>query len=118
MRASIVAEMIAVIGIVMLGALLYVTLKGQNRNTALVALGLYLVTAAIIAVSRIAAFALLRTSQESVIAGHPVYLQTLAACRRDSFPAGQIDGKLIPCLSHSSELIAGGENDGSQVQNG
>ena len=42
----------------------------------------------------------------------------LAACRRDSFPAGQIDGKLIPCLSHSSELIAGGENDDSQVQNG
>ncbi len=37
---------------------------------------------------------------------------------RDSFSAGQIDGKLIPCLSHSSELIAGGENDGSQVQNG
>ena len=41
------------------------------------ALGLYLITAAIIAVSRIAAFSLLRVSQESVIAGHPVYLQTL-----------------------------------------
>ena len=77
MRASIVGEMIAVIGIVMLGALLFVTLKKQNGKIALVALGLYLITAAIIAVSRIAAFSLLRTSQESVIAGHPVYLQTL-----------------------------------------
>jgi hypothetical protein len=77
MRASIVGEMIAVIGIVMLGALLFVTLKKQNGKIALVALGLYLITAAIIAVSRIAAFSLLRISQESVIAGHPVYLQTL-----------------------------------------
>ncbi len=77
MRASIVCEMIAVIGIVMLGALLFVTLKKQNGKIALVALGLYLITAAIIAVSRIAAFSLLRISQESVIAGHPIYLQTL-----------------------------------------
>ncbi len=77
MRASIVGEMIAVIGIVMLGALLFVTLKKQNGKIALVALGLYLITAAIIAVSRIAAFSLLRISQESVIAGHPAYLQTL-----------------------------------------
>ena len=77
MRASIVGEMIAVIGIVMLGSLLFVTLKKQNGKIALVALGLYLITAAIIAVSRIAAFSLLRISQESVIAGHPVYLQTL-----------------------------------------
>ncbi|MBL6983516.1 MAG: DUF4386 domain-containing protein, partial [Anaerolineales bacterium] len=77
MRASILGEMIAVMGIVMLGALLYLTLKKQNRKIALVAQGLYLVTAAIIAVSRIAAFALLHISQESVIAGHPAHLQTL-----------------------------------------
>jgi len=77
MRASISLEMIATIGIVILGVLLYTTLKNQNRNMALVALGLYLITAAIIAVSRIAAFSLLLVSQESVITGHPVYLQTL-----------------------------------------
>jgi hypothetical protein len=77
MRASIVGEMIAVIGIVMLGSLLFVTLKNQNGKMALVALGLYLITAAIIAVSRIAVFALLRISQESVIAGHPADLQAL-----------------------------------------
>ena len=78
MRASIVCEMIAVIGIVMLGALLFVVLQNQNGKIALVALGLYVLTAAIIAASRMASFALLRTSQESVIAAHPIYLQTLA----------------------------------------
>jgi hypothetical protein len=77
MRASIVVEMVTAIGIVMLGTLLFVILKRQNRNIALVALGLYLIEAAILAVSRMAAFALLLTSQESVAAGHSDYLQTL-----------------------------------------
>jgi hypothetical protein len=77
MRASIVVTMITAIGIAMLGALLFVTLKKQNMKIALVALGLYLIEAAILAASRIPAFSLLRISQESVIAGHPAYLQTL-----------------------------------------
>ncbi len=77
MRASIVGEMITAIGIVILGVLLYITLKKQNMKIALVALGLYLIEAALLAASRIAAFSLLRISQESVIAGHPAYLQTL-----------------------------------------
>ncbi len=77
MRASIVGEMITAIGVVMLGSLLFVTLKKQNEKIALVALGLYLIEAALLAASRIATFALLRISQESVIAGHPDYLQTL-----------------------------------------
>jgi hypothetical protein len=77
MRASIVVEMITAIGIVMLGSLLFVTLEKQNRNVAQVALGLYLVEAAILAASRIPAFALLRVSQEAVAAGHPANLQTL-----------------------------------------
>ena len=77
MRASIVGEMITAIGIVILGVLLFVTLKKQNMKIALVALGLYLIEAALLAASRIPAFSLLRISQESVIAGHPAYLQTL-----------------------------------------
>ena len=77
MRASIVVTMITAIGVAMLGSLLYVTLKKQNRKIALVALGLYVMEATILAASRLAAFALLLTSQESVIAGHPAYLQTL-----------------------------------------
>ena len=77
MRASIVGEMITTIGIVLLGVLLYVTLKKQNRTIALVALALYLIEAAILAFREILAFSLLRISQESVIAGHPAHLQTL-----------------------------------------
>jgi len=77
MRVSILFTMITAIGIVMLGSLLFVTLKKQNGKIALVALGLYLIEVAILAVSRIPAFALLRISQESVIAGHPASLQTL-----------------------------------------
>ena len=79
MRASIVSEMIAVIGIVILGALLYLTSKKQNKKMALAALGLYVITAAIIAVSRIAAFALFYVSQESVLAGHPEFFQILGS---------------------------------------
>ena len=77
MRASIVLTMITAIGVAMLGALLYIVLHKQNKIIALVALVLYLIEAAILAASRILAFSLLRTSQESVIAGHPAYLQTL-----------------------------------------
>lgn len=77
MRASIVGEMITAIGIVMLGSLLFVTLKKQNGKIALVALGLYLIEVAILAVRELLSFSLLRISQESVMAGHPAYLQTL-----------------------------------------
>jgi len=77
MRASIVVEMVTAMGIVMLGALLYMTLKKQSMNVALVALGLYLIEAGLLAASRMPAFALLRISQESVVAGRPDYLQTL-----------------------------------------
>jgi hypothetical protein len=52
-------------------------LKKQNRNIAFVALGLRLTEVALLAVSRVATFTFLRTSQASVIEGHPAYLQTL-----------------------------------------
>ena len=77
MRASIVVEMITAIGIVILGVLLFITLKKVSMKISLVALGLYIIEAALLAASRIPAFSLLRISQESVIAGHPTYLQTL-----------------------------------------
>ena len=77
LRAAIVVEMITAMGIVMLGALLFATLENQNREIALVALGLYVIEAAILAASRIPAFSLLHTSLESVVAGHPANLQML-----------------------------------------
>jgi len=88
MRASIVVTMITAIGVAMLGALLYIVLHRQNKNIALVALVLYLIEAAILATSRIQAFALLRISQESVVAGHPAYLQTLGSLFYESAEFG------------------------------
>jgi hypothetical protein len=76
-RAGIVVEMITAIGLVILSALLFIILKQQNMKIALVALGLRLVEVALLAVSRVETFALLRTSQASVLEGHPAYLQTL-----------------------------------------
>jgi len=77
MRASIVIAMLTAIGVAILGVLLYVVLHKQNKIIALVTLVLYLIEATILAASRIEAFSLLHISQESVIAGHPDYLQTL-----------------------------------------
>jgi hypothetical protein len=77
MRASIVGTMFTAIGVAILGVLLYIILKKQNKVIAHVALALYLLEVAILAVSRIPAFALLLVSQESATAGHPDYLQTL-----------------------------------------
>jgi hypothetical protein len=84
MRASIVVEMICVIGVIMLGSLLFVTLKKQNGKIALVALGLYLIEVALLAVRELLVFSVLRISQVSVIAGHPAYLQTLGNLFFDS----------------------------------
>jgi hypothetical protein len=78
-RAGIVVEMLTVIGLVSLSALLFIVLKKQNIKIALLALGLRLTEVALLAVSRIATFALLRTSQASVLEGHPNYLQTLGS---------------------------------------
>ncbi len=89
MRASIVVTMFTAIGVAILGSLLFVTLKKQNMKIALVALGLYLVEAAILAASRIEAFSLLHISQESVIAGHPAYLQTLGNLLYESADFGE-----------------------------
>jgi len=76
-QVSIATEMITGFAVVMLGALLYLTLKKQDMKIALVAMGLYLMEVATIIISGIALFALSRISQESVVAGHPDYLQTL-----------------------------------------
>ena len=77
MRASIMGEMITAIGVVLLAVLLYTTLKKQNKIIARWAFGLRITEVALYAVRGIFIYSLLRISQESVIAGHPAYLQTL-----------------------------------------
>lgn len=83
-RAGMVVEMITAISLVILSALLFIILKKQNMKIALLAFGLRLVEVALLAVSRVETFALLRTSQASVLEGHPAYLQTLGKLAYES----------------------------------
>jgi len=113
MRASIVFEMITVIWIAMLGALLFVVLKKQNMKVALVAMGLYLVEVSLLAVSSLAAFGLLRTSQESVLAGHPEHLQSLGRLIYEAMEFANdlhmlpfaVGATLFYCLVYRSRLL-------------
>jgi len=116
MRASILGEMITAFGIVMIGVLMYVILKKQDLKIAIVAMGLYLVEAAILAVSRIPAFALLLVSQESVIAGHPGYLVALANTLFEAMTFGYelhmlpfaLGATLFYCLFYKSGFLPRG----------
>ncbi len=77
MRVNILGEMLTALGIIFLGAVLYVTLKKHNEKIALTGMGFYILEAVMLAVSRMPAFLLIGISQEYVTAGHPVYLQSL-----------------------------------------
>jgi hypothetical protein len=77
-KANIVGEMITAMGIIMLGSFLYIILRKQHEGIALTALGLYVMEAVILGVSRIGTMILLQISQESVISGHPESLVELA----------------------------------------
>ena len=77
MRINILVDMFTALGIIFLGSMLFVTLRKQNEKMALTALGFYILEAALLAGSRIAAFSLLRISQEYAALGHPAYLQTM-----------------------------------------
>lgn len=89
MRVSMVAQMITSLGVAMLGVLMYLVLKKQNKVVALIAMGFYLVEAAILAASRMPMFALLRISEESVEAGHPESLQFLGNLFYESAEFGE-----------------------------
>jgi len=76
-RTGIVVEMITVIALIALSALLFIILKKQSMNIALFALGLRIVEVALLAVSRVFTFGLLRVSQASVSVEHQSFMQTL-----------------------------------------
>jgi hypothetical protein len=71
MRTTILLDMFTALGVTFLGAMLFLTLRKQNEKIALVAFGFYILEAALLAVSRIEAFSLLRISQEYAIAVNP-----------------------------------------------
>jgi hypothetical protein len=77
MRAYILVDMATAMGIVFLGVMLFVVLRKQNETVARLAMSLYIVEATLLAASRLAAFWLLRMSEEYIAGGQPAYLQTM-----------------------------------------
>jgi len=78
-RVSNLVALLNCLAIITLGVLFYITLNGQNKTLALVALGFFLAEAITLAVSKIGTYALIPVSQEFAAAGapEPSYLQTL-----------------------------------------
>lgn len=97
---NILGELVTSIGIVVLTVLLYVALHKQNRIIALVGLGLWLVEAITLVVSRIFSFSLLNVSQEFVKAGAPdsSYFQTLGSLYYESAQFGYEIHMVFFCL--------------------
>jgi Domain of unknown function (DUF4386) len=88
MDASIAGELITAAGIIFLGVILFATLREQSEKTALVALGLYILEALILAASRIPAFALIKTSEQYVTTGHPASFASLASSQINAMNFG------------------------------
>jgi hypothetical protein len=84
MRFNILLDVLTALGVTFLGAILFLTLRKQNERIALTALGFYLLEVALLAVSRIEAFSLLRISQEYVTTGKSAYLLTLGKIAYES----------------------------------
>jgi hypothetical protein len=78
LRANIFVDMLTALGVIFLGAMLFLTLRRQNEKIALVALGFYILEASLLAASRMATFSLIGISQEVAAAGNPEFFQTLA----------------------------------------
>ena len=77
MRTSILGHMVTAAGIIFLGAVLYVVLRKQSKEMALIGLGFYALEGTLLAASRIECFAFLRISQEYMTAGQPAFLETM-----------------------------------------
>ncbi|MFZ6029603.1 MAG: DUF4386 domain-containing protein [Chloroflexota bacterium] len=64
LRVCILLDMLTALGVIFLGALLFLALRKQNEKLALTALGFYILEGALLAASRMATFSLLGLSQE------------------------------------------------------
>ena len=71
MRMTIVLELLTSVGIIVMTSLLYVVLRDQIRAVALVALGLWMAEAVMLAVKTLGLYGLLAVSAEYVDAGTP-----------------------------------------------
>ena len=72
MRTTILLDMFTALGVIFLGVILFLTLRKENEKIALTAMAFYILEGALLAVSQMEAFSLLRLSQEYVATGQPV----------------------------------------------
>lgn len=84
LRVNILFDVLTALGVIFLGAMLFITLRKQNEKMALTALGFYILEAALLAASRMATFALLGLSQASAVAGHTTDLTLLGQVAFDA----------------------------------
>ncbi len=84
LRASILGEMVTAGGIIALDVMLYMVLRGHGRNVAAVALGLYLVEAALLAMREVLVFELWWTSDQAAAQGPSDTLLTSGAALYES----------------------------------
>ena len=99
MRAYILVDMLTALGIVFLGAILFLTLRRENEKIALTALGFYILEAGLLAISRMEAFSLLGISQQYVIAGNAASKLTMGSVALGSMDfAGSVLHMLAFCL--------------------
>jgi hypothetical protein len=77
LRTNIILDMLTALGVTFLGVMLYLTLRKENEEIALTAMAFYILEGALLAVSRMGTFSLLRLSQEYVAAGQPADLLRL-----------------------------------------
>jgi hypothetical protein len=97
-RANILGQTITAAGVIFLGAMLFVTLRRRNEETALVGFGFYILEGALLAASMIATFFLLQIGQEYVTTGTPAYLQTIGNLAFESMNFGETLAELPFCL--------------------
>lgn len=88
MYANILGEVVTALGIIFLGAVLYVYLREQNEIWALTGMGFYILEGVMLAASRLDAFSLLRISQAYAATGHPSDLLTLGSLAFDRMTLG------------------------------
>ena len=114
LQANILMDMLTALGVIFLGAVLYITLRDQNEIIAFTALGFYILEGALLAASKMAAFSLLHLSQEFVSAGGPEYFLNLGNLFLESMTyvddilhmlAFCVGGILFYYLLHKSRIV-------------
>ena len=114
LQANIFLDMLTALGVIFLGAVLFVTLRNQNEKFAISALGFYILEGALLVASKIATFSLLHLSHEFAQAGQPEYVLTIGNLFLESMNyvddvlvmlAFCVGGIIFYYLLHKSHLV-------------